>query len=561
MRPLKDYVSYLAITSVVIFGYVNASPLWVDIGYAKGGIFRQEIPLLLAGLTILYFGKLKSHIDKYLLPVTPFLLAYLSFDLFYNYLGRAPRLSDLRSLQEVFLFSPMIGAGILLIPLAALTSLLLLAIRVAKSYSRRDFSRLLIYKGITVAGLALLFSTGIYRHYHKAWFHYVPQSQKATIRHNGRFSSFLFYSWRERENRKRLLTYASSDVNVSNTLYPGQPQRKTNIHIIFLESFLDPRMIEGIRFNRSPLAKELHRLIGEKGFSLVRSPTYGGSTAQPEFELLSGIKAMAKVETVEFNVMNGNETHGFVNRLKENGYHTLGTIATGFGYFNSKQAYRSLGIPDLIYLGERGIKRPGDRRLFDGDLFDFNLQRIRKLVDQGKTPIFNYVLGMYGHMPYERNTALRPDLIETNLDDWKIQRIANQFYYRTKALGIYLKELLAIDPDSIIYVTSDHLPPVFNAEVRYTRDRYTNIALLFNAGTLMDISGKHYYEIPWVLWDILTQKANWRPVQIREAGYLSVNKANKPVCADPPACSAGQATRQRPVTMEELYFKTLYESL
>jgi len=441
MHLVKDYLSYLLLTILLVLGYINISVLWVDIRFFKPGLFRTEIPLVAAGLTILYFAKLRNRCSRYLLPVAPIILIYLGFDLFYNNLGRAPRPSDLHTIREVILFSPATGAGILLFMLAPLLPIGLLLWSAARVYPRKKFAKLLLYKTAAAITCTLLLSIAL-SYDHERWFRYIPQSQKATIRHNGRISSFIYYFWHEKENRKKLLTYAPGNVDIVHTLYPGKPSRRPNIHLIVLESFVDPRMIKGAQFNRSPLAEELQRLIGEKGF------------------------AYARIESVEFNVMNGGEVHSFVHQLKANGYRALGTIATGFGYFNSKQAYKSLGLTDVVYLEEMGLPRPGD---------------------------LNYLLGMYGHMPYDRNPVLRPDIIHaTNPENETLNRIANQFYYRTRALAAYLEELLTIDPDSIIYVTSDHLPPIFGQTLRYAGDNYTNIALMLDSGEHIDVSGRHY---------------------------------------------------------------------
>lgn len=569
MHLVKDYLSYLLLTILLVLGYINISVLWVDIRFFKPDLFRTEIPLVAAGLTILYFGKLRNRCSRYLLPVAPIILVYLGFDLFYNSLGRAPRPSDLHTIREVILFSPAMGVGILLFLVAPLLPIGLLLWSAARVYPRKKLTKLLLYKTAATITCALLLST-VFSYAYERWFRYIPQSQKATIRHNGRISSFIYYFWHEKENREKLLTYAPGNVDIVYTLYPGKPSRKPNIHLIVLESFVDPRMIKGVQFNRSPLAEELQRLIGEKGFSFVRSSVYGGNTAQPEFELLNGIKAYARIESVEFNVMNGGEVHSFVHQLKANGYRALGTIATGFGYFNSKQAYKSLGLTDVVYLEEMGLPRPGDRRVFDGDLFQANLRRVSKHIADGKGPIFNYLLGMYGHMPYDRNPVLRPDVIHaTNLENATLNRIANQFYYRTRALAVYLEELLTIDPDSIIYVTSDHLPPIFGQTLRYAGDNYTNIALMFDAGERVDVSGRRYYEIPWLLWDRLTGKTHRRPVQIpeddivppqprpyrdRSPTILASANAAAPCCEDTPS------KRSTVISMEELYFEALRES-
>lgn len=74
------------------------------------------------------------------------------------------------------------------------------------------------------------------------------------------------------------------------------------------------------------------------------SPVIGGLTPQAEFELLTGIKAYAKTDRLEYNVLKGGEISGFVKNLKDNGYQALALSATGPEFFNAKLAFRSLGI-------------------------------------------------------------------------------------------------------------------------------------------------------------------------------------------------------------------------
>jgi hypothetical protein len=56
-----------------------------------------------------------------------------------------------------------------------------------------------------------------------------------------------------------------------------------------------------------------------------------------------------------------------------------------------------------------------------------------------------------------------------------------------------------------IYVTSDHLPPTLNSEIHYGLDRHTNIAFFIKQNVAINVSGKKYFEIPWLIWNFLTQ--------------------------------------------------------
>ena len=275
------------------------------------------------------------------------------------------------------------------------------------------------------------------------------------------------------------------------------------------------------------MAKELLPFLNDrKSFSLVTSPVYGGGTAQAEFELLTGVQALSKVNRIEFNVMQGGEISGLVKKLKQNKYRAIATIATGSGFFNSIQAYKSLGFDEVSFLGEDESfkEKLSHGPIFDGDLFEHNIDYLKKTLKQSDAPVFNYVLGMYGHLPYSRNKAERPDIAKVSHPDDKVIRIANQFYYRTKAIATYIEQLMALDRNAIIFVTSEHLPPILSDKTIYKLNNKSNVSLFFNNGKTMDVSGKMYYELPWFIWDQLTETNSLRLIKDKqmEAIYFQV---------------------------------------
>ncbi|MCZ6703486.1 MAG: sulfatase-like hydrolase/transferase, partial [Ignavibacteria bacterium] len=311
----------------------------------------------------------------------------------------------------------------------------------------------------------------------------------------------------------------SNNLDVSTTLYPNEIKYKPNIHIIVLESFLDPSLIVDGKFNNAPLAEELEKYLGQKkDFSHVVSPVFGGSTAQAEFEIITGVPALAKIESIEFNTMEGAPINSFVRKLRNSGYFTSAMIGSNDTYFNSRIAYKSLGFEQVIFLRENttildNINRKlfgnntDDKDLFDGDLFEANLEMFEEILQMNieKKPILNYMLGFYGHYPFNRNIQKRPDVIASSHSNKKVHKAANQFYYRTKSLALFIDKLLQIDPNCIILVISDHLPALFNKSTKYKKSIYENIAFFLKNGKFIDITGKKFYEIPWLIWDILSK--------------------------------------------------------
>jgi len=167
-------------------------------------------------------------------------------------------------------------------------------------------------------------------------------------------------------------------------------------------------------------------------------------------------------------------------------------------------AYRSIGFRNIVFLEETShfTMNADDDRIFDGDLFNYSLQHRKTLT----APYILYTLGMYGHIPYKRNLALRPDLITTNMSHRKITNISNQFYYRTKALSHYIDKILAEDPKSVILVTSDHLPPIINGDIKYTKNTRINISLLLIDGHYTQMEKQPYYRYPITILEHLSQK-------------------------------------------------------
>ncbi len=512
INNMKCLIVYLLLSLFIIELYLNLSQFWVDdIGGGSSHVFKFEIPFVVSLAALLFFPKIKNKVIRHILPLIPIVVLYFLFDVFYSFLRRSPRPSDLQNIGTIADFSSTMAFGLFSCFLIIFLSVSILMYFAFQESSLKTFISTSLCRLLIVFIITGIFLSDGFAHYHNKWYEYGKSSQGGNVRKNGRFSSFIFYNNQEKLNRLALHKYRSQNIDIHNILYPGSVKNAQNIHMIVMESFIDPRLLNGLRFDKSPLATELYPyLIGmKKQFSHVISPVYGGDTAQAEFELLTGIKAFAKIDSIEFNVMTGHQTSSLVNRLKQNNYQTIATIASGSKYFNSTHAYKSLGFDHVSFLEEDKTfeKVPGDEKVFDGDLLQYNFKVVKNILANSSQPVFNYVLGIYGHTPYKRNVERRPNhiAIVDEYNDSSLRNISNQFYYRTKALAKYIEMLLAIDPNSFIYVTSDHLPPILNNEIHYGLDRHTNIAFFIKQNVAINVSGKKYFEIPWLIWDFLTQ--------------------------------------------------------
>ena len=503
MTIFKNLLLYLLLSLILILLYAELSHFWVNCGGLRSKITYIELPILLVLLLVLYFPT-KNIFKNSFLSVISILGLYILYDIFYHFLARSSRLSDFSNATALSDFSLIMSAGLVIMILLIISPILYMIYNFKKNSKKQTFYSLISIKIVVLVGLFFYLNTSHFSHYLFKKFDYCNWSQGKTIKTNGRFTSFIYYGIISMQAKEKLNLYNTREVNIDKLLFDNlKIKNKRNIYIVVLESFVDPRLIKDATFSRSPLFQNMQKYLGGEEFSYITSSIYGGGTAQSEFEILTGVPALSKVSSIEFNTLDGNQISGFVNALKQNGYKTKATIGSYSGYYNSKDAYKSIGFDKTIFLEESDDFQliDGDERIFDGDLYDYNLRKLKE--ENIKTPYLNYVLGMYGHFPYERNLNLRPDIVTTTYKDLRIHRIANQFYYRTKTLVNYMDNILSYDPSAIIFVSSDHLPPLLTNGIKYTKSQTENIALLFVDGKAIDINGRHYYDIPRLIWKIL----------------------------------------------------------
>lgn len=496
-------VASLLIAFIIFRGYIRMDFWEKEILVLRGNALYVELPLILLILLLLYFPN--RNFLKTLIGGAVVLALYVVHDAFGVIMKRAPRVSDLENLGALFDVSLPLVSVIVLFIVLLIGIVVYGATDFIRQSSRNTIYKHFAFKVVLISAMAVFAYSGgaelwILKRYDAsahAW------TVLETMRKNGRFSTLMYDYYRSREARSKLHSFVKEMPQELNQAIFGNPKiEKRNIYIVVMESFLDPRLIEGNEFSRDPLAESLKRYLPDGNFSHCKSPVYGGNTAQAEFELLTATPALAKLGTTEFNMLGGRESGSLVSLLKQLSYKTYANIASNHTYFNSPSAYASIGFDEVHYLEEGyGVKRDGDVWIFDGDLFDYALQRLSELPKD--RPYLFYTLGMYGHAPFHRNKEFRPDVIRINQESEWLESIANQFYYRTEALSRYIEGILRLDKGALIFITSDHLPGVINGETKYSKEIHENICMLLDAGKPVAFPLMSHYQIPRLLLETL----------------------------------------------------------
>jgi hypothetical protein len=248
---------------------------------------------------------------------------------------------------------------------------------------------------------------------------------------------------------------------------PASLPRSRNLHVILMESFADPLNFRAVVFPFDPIDPRLRRWMNE-GDSLALSATFGGQTARAEFEVLCGVPAYGMLG-VEFNTLGGASIPCLPSLLRRHGYATIVSLPTMPSIFNAGHAYPAVGFDHSHFHRDFEMSdMDGGLWLSDVALFQQNLRLLDPTVAQGK-PIFNYVVTLSGHVPFNLNPVKRPPVFA---GDTRLIKLANAVHYNSAALADFVETLEARDPHAVIVVFGDHLPPLGAEDEGYRSGGY-----------------------------------------------------------------------------------------
>ncbi|MEW6593618.1 MAG: LTA synthase family protein [Thermodesulfobacteriota bacterium] len=500
--------------------------------------WRFEIPLL---LYLSFFGNTITRKSRWqpLIVALPIVVTYAIFDLYRLQLGRMPRIVELAELPELFAIMPL-----WLILLAGLfygVPPLLFLWNVRWRAPAPIALGLLPLIGLSAA--VAYFPAAFMAAFETTQKEIVHYSDVISAGNNGRISMALYNEAQRRVMLEKTAHYREHPfylLDKEEVVAKVKKQRhRRNVHLIVLESFLDPELLLAAKFSRTPTHPDFEKIFKRKG-SLSHSPVFGGATGQAEFELLCGVPALRELSGVEFNVFTGSQTPCLPNLLSEAGYHTMASNGYRPDFFNSINAYAGIGFEKAYYPTEYAPAQEtyltrgdvtGEKYMFDGDLLGQNLRFVSFwLREHPHTPLFNYVLTMYGHTPNEINTEKRPEIIKVSggPKDDHLQRAVNQYYYRTQAIAAFVKELVRIDPKSLIILVSDHLPPLECGPNTYDgydylgkREEYLYLNRIFfvENGRSVEYNTIHHYEVPNIILSYVSRSTKRSRGTVDTAAY------------------------------------------
>jgi len=528
LLPLAKYL-FIPIASIILFllSYPPLSNLY-------GGIYAWDhgainfMPLEFFLVTISYYSLffvLKDNRYRYFLALMPIILFYIFYEYYFISFGKIFKLCDLSEIPELVDVLPFWQIALYVTIL--LHVFFILAINLTKVWCRYLLPIIMVIMIVVFVSIKpVWYIDGLFRTW--ARFGATYWSDQGTAQ-NG-YITVLLYFEAEMVNSKDI---ASQIYNINAKDYEASQNKlaqflkernnKRNIHVIMMESFFNPKLFAKISYNDTVYAKDFSNLI-DKNESAVISPVFGGFTAEAEFEVLCGAPALHKYDSIEFNGFTGENVFCVPTLLKEAGYRVVATNSYKPNFFNEINAYKGLGFGEIYFPKQYAPKSNTYLSLvdksdfmFDGDLFEQNLAFVKAHLEQKDHPaIFNYVLGVYGHLPFNIDKKRHPIRLQAQINKKPLndeyQRSVNQIYYRTQALADYLQKLIKLDPDSLIIIMGDHVPKLggmnFYYDMGYRNNEEDNIhkppAFFIINSQFVKKNVLHQYDMITVMYDYIT---------------------------------------------------------
>jgi len=268
-----------------------------------------------------------------------------------------------------------------------------------------------------------------------------------------------------------------------------------NIIFVMSEAFWDPTLLPHVKFSRDPLPN-LHALMKKHTSGWLYSPTFGGDTANVEFEVLTGNSiSFLPTGSIAYQQYVHAPMPSLASLYAEQGYQTVALHTYDKWFWKREQVYPYFGFQRFIGLSD--IQDPAYNGEFVSDAEV--TKTIKQLTEEAHGPLFLYTVTMQNHGPYTKPRYENTIKVEGDLS------AESRAILETYAQGIsdsdaQLKELIdhlqGVKEPTMLVFFGDHLPvlgetyretdylddPSASATEAYTRQFTTPLLIWTNYG-------------------------------------------------------------------------------
>lgn len=249
--------------------------------------------------------------------------------------------------------------------------------------------------------------------------------------------------------------------------------KKPDVIVILSESFWDVTTLPNTTFSEDPIAN-YNALSQNNPSGTMISSTFGGGTARPEFEVLTGMTtAPMPAGAFPYQQYMHSDTFSFARYFKNMGYDTIGLHTYDNTFYERNKAYPHMGFDE--FRGQDQLKTQlwwnSGPYLTDETLIDEIKYELEQEHDNGA---FLFGITMENHSLFQNKFKSNELTIDVKNSNCSIQEI-NALKNFTKGLNDSdkaLKQLydyvMAREKETVVLWFGDHLPTLGNDFSPYT---------------------------------------------------------------------------------------------
>lgn len=449
----------------------------------RGGIFQTFawlenyyiflINFLLVALFCLFFIALLGSL-RWGAIYSTLILATLSLTSMVKkqFLGEPLLPWDFVRYDQAFNLLPKIATEIVftLIALGIITLIVVLGMRLlVPLYKLRILRRVLIMMMIIPIFAVLIFykHTPIYKAYSKMDIEHIYWVQRENSLQNGFLLGFIMNienaiivepeGYTEQEIERIFQEYNLSE-QAAKTDNKESSLPNPNLIIIMNEAFWDPTILPDVSFSQDPIPFFRYLLNSNTSGTLVSS-VFGGSTANVEFEILTGLStAFLPSGSIAYQQYIQRPIPSLTKIFKDSGYTTTAIHPYHDWFYKRDEVYHSLGFDHFLSL--RDFSNSEIRGEYIGDIEVS--KRIIEIIQSTDQPQLIFAVTMQNHGPYPQSRYDSTDIsisADISSEGLKILEVYSEgLKDADESLELLINNIRETDEPTIIVFFGDHLP-------------------------------------------------------------------------------------------------------
>ncbi|MES5883892.1 phosphoglycerol transferase [Bacillus thuringiensis] len=362
---------------------------------------------------------------------------------------------------------------------------------VAGIYMRRYIQNVKIHLGIrtllVVGSIFVLYAYGNFANtfmnkvFQKSGVDFVLWNQNENYASNGFVLGFISnldttVMKKPKNYSKENMLQIANDIKKQYSGNIGNEKKKEKPNIIFVmsESFWDPTKVTNLSFSEDPVPNLHHYIENFPGGQTI-SPTFGGNTANVEFEALTSYSmSLLKPGSIPYQqvITNKKEIPSIPTALKKEGYYTSAIHSFGRTFFKRDDVYKVLGFDKF------NAEDTMENVDIDGDyISDLAMSKeiIAELEEQ-KQPTFIHAVTMQNHFPFTEGrfgeNLIEISGLENEESKGELETYTEGLRRSDEALQYLIEQLDNLDRPTLLVFFGDHLPSLGTNKSFYKENGY-----------------------------------------------------------------------------------------